>query len=138
MSTYLRKAVINAALRGQAFPAIAGEYLALFTGDPTADGSGPEVSTIDTGYIRQAVSFAAPVTGVTEEAVDNDAAVTFPKATGNQGNLSYWGVFDAVAGGNLLYYGELVDPTTGDPTITTVNNNDQFVVDVGALNISHV
>lgn len=121
-STHLANAVINYTLRGQAMPAIAGTYFALFTADPTdAFTAGTEVSA--GWYARQATgSFAAPASGTTY----NAARVEFPAVTGAQITITHVGVVDAQNGGNLLYSEAL-------PTPKTLQINDVFVIDSQTL-----
>lgn len=73
-STSLANAIINATLRGQAFPAIRTTYFALFTADPTdAFTAGTEVAAA--WYQRQPTgAFAAPANGVSYNGVN----VEFP------------------------------------------------------------
>lgn len=87
-------------------------FLALFTGDPTAAGSGPECNSGNyTGYARQSMG-ATPTTAWT--AVDgngrthNGSTVMFP-AKGNAGTVTvtHFGIFTASSGGNLRFYGPL-------------------------------
>lgn len=63
------------------------------------DASGTETS--GNGYARQAITFAAASSG---SAVSN-ATVNFPAATGSQGTITHFGIFDASSGGNLLCHG---------------------------------
>jgi len=63
------------------------------------DGSGTETS--GNNYARQAITFAAASSG---SAVSN-ATVNFPAATGSQGTITHFGIFDAASSGNLLAHG---------------------------------
>ena len=40
----------------------------------------------------------------------NSSRVTFPIALSNWGLVTHFGVFDALSGGNLLYFNEVVSP----------------------------
>lgn len=83
-TTYLRNAIVNEFLR-----APATVYVALFVDATT------ELAV--TGYARQAVTFAAPSNGFT----DNTGALTYgPLADG--GEVTHAALFDAVSGGNQL------------------------------------
>lgn len=126
-SYYLDDALLDAVLRNTAYVSPAAVFVGLFTVAPANPGdAGTEVTTVATAYVRQAATFAAPGgDGVTETTAD----VTFPVAT-----LAYGapvvavGIWDLVAGGNLLYYGTLGTPKT-------VGLGDQVAFATGALTI---
>ncbi len=90
---------------GTTMPAAPGTlYLALFTSDPQDDGSGAEVS--GGSYARETLTLTVgtPVVG-TGTTISNSANIVFTTATATWGNITHWGVFDAVSGGNLLLHG---------------------------------
>jgi hypothetical protein len=91
ITTYEKNAIINARLRTNPV------YLALFIGNPSSGGV--EVSTSGTGYVRQAITFAVPVDGYT----NNSVTVEFPTATADYGDVNYIAIYDASSGGNRLY-----------------------------------
>ena len=99
-STYLEDKLINHTLRNIAYTQPAVVYVGLYTAAPTDDGGGTEVSTAGTAYIRKAVTFGAPSSGATS----NSGDVTYDVATADWGTVTHFGVFDAVAAGNLLYW----------------------------------
>jgi hypothetical protein len=72
-------------------------YLALFTGDPLTDGTGPEAS--GGGYARQVVTFGAPATpGI----YLTDADVVFPSFTSDVSGPATWvAVFDDPTAGTI-------------------------------------
>lgn len=72
-------------------------YIGLSTADPGDDASGLAEPS-GNGYARQACAAWTRTTST----VDNDAAITFPEATGSWGTISHACIFDAVSGGNLL------------------------------------
>lgn len=86
-----------------------------------------------TSYARQAVarSIAAwTVTVAGTTTVDNDAAITFPQATGGTETETYFGLGSAVSGaGNLQIFGALTSSLAVSNGITP-----QFAI--GAFNIS--
>lgn len=100
MSDYLENAMINTVLRGQAYTP-KPVYVALFTSDPTDAGTGVEVTGVS--YARQTVTFNAPVEGETS----NNTDVLFPISTEAWGIVTHIGLYDSVAGGNLLFYAPL-------------------------------
>jgi hypothetical protein len=121
-STSLANAIVNATLRGQAFPTIRTTYFALFTSDPTdAFAAGTEVSAA--WYARQpAGAFAAPSNGVTF----NSTRVEFPPVAAAPTTVTHVGI---VEGSSLtdttatLLYSEAL------PASRTLAINDVFVVD---------
>lgn len=92
-------------------------YLALYTTNPTAAGTGTEVT--GGSYIRKAITFGS----ITNSSISNSVAVVFagmPAAT-----IAYWGIKDAVTNGNLLAYGTLNSPVTtiaGDEVDFPISN----------------
>lgn len=89
--------LLNTSLRSGTY------YLALFLTDPTASATGTEVS--GGGYARKIITFGAPTLVAGKEQVVNSADVDFGTMTADVGTVAYWGVYDAVSGGNLLWYG---------------------------------
>lgn len=111
MSTYLEQAILNEVLRGQNYLPPSNIHVGLFTSDPTDEDIGTEVS--GGGYARQAVTFGAPVKdGNNKSVVHNTNEIDFGIAASDWGNISYFGIFDAASGGNLLFHGELTNPKT--------------------------
>jgi len=122
-SNYLETALINGTLRATSYTAPATVYVALFTTDPTDAGTGNEVS--GNGYARQSATFAAPSNGASSTSAD----VQFPQATGNQGTIAFFAIFDALTTGNMLYHGSL----TASKTIET---GDVFKIASGNLTVT--
>jgi len=110
-SDYSETSVLNSFLRGVAFPAVAGStYVSLHTADPADAGSGAEVT--GGAYARAAVSraagsWAAPADVSGSQSTSNSAAVTFPNPTANWGTVTFFGLWDALTAGNMLYSGAL-------------------------------
>ncbi len=123
ISTYLADKLFNHVLRNEVYTPPAKVYLALYTTDPTAAGTGTEVS--GAGYARQEIAFDASAS----RATSNTAAVEFPKATANWGTVTHWGLKDADTAGNLLYFGEVTSPIT-------INTNNYFKTEAGDLDLS--
>lgn len=124
-SDYLEDNILNHVLRNTAYTSPTTVYVALFTVAPADDGTGgTEVSGF--AYARQTVTFGAPSSGT----VANSGAVTFPQASGGAwGTIVAMGIYDAVSGGNLLYYGNLA-------TSKVVGDGDQISFPNGALTVS--
>jgi hypothetical protein len=91
-------------LRGTAFPAPpATLYLGLFLVLPAADGTGGvEVGT--PGYTRVGVAFGVVARVGGADQVASLADVFFPVALSTWGAIAGIGLFDAAAGGTLLYF----------------------------------
>ena len=89
--------LLNTSLRSGTY------YLALFLTDPTASGTGTEVS--GGGYARKIINFSAPSLVSGKEQVSNSAPVDFGTLTADLGTVAYWGIYDALTAGNLLWYG---------------------------------
>ena len=125
MSNYLENALINATLRNTTFTSPATVYVSLWTTDPTDAGSGTEVSTVSTSYVRQSVTFGAPSNGASL----NTTAVEFPQATASYGTVGWIGINDAVSSGNLLYHSPLT-------TSKTIDTGDIFKIAIGSLSVT--
>lgn len=99
---YADNITLNLWLRNTPFAPPVQTYLGLFTVTPTPAGGGTEVA--GNGYVRVACTFNAPVNGVAA----NIADVIFPvNITTDWGTIVAFGVFDAISGGNLLYFTNL-------------------------------
>jgi hypothetical protein len=109
LSNYLENALGNAALRNTTYTSPATVYAALYSTNPTDADSGTEIT--GGAYARQAVTFGAPTNGV----FTNSGAVNFPVATANYpADVRYIGIRDALAAGNLLWYGPAETGTNFD------------------------
>lgn len=96
-STYLKQAVIKAALGEDTFPSISNVYLALYQTNPTVDDVGSEVA--GGSYARQQLSFAN-ASGGSKVSNTSESFTNMPAST-----VTHWGIRDASSGGNLLYFG---------------------------------
>lgn len=76
--------LLNTSLRSGTY------YLALFLTDPTASGTGTEVS--GGGYARKIINFSAPSLVSGKEQVSNSAPVDFGTLTADLGTVAYWGI----------------------------------------------
>lgn len=74
-------------------------YLALFTGNPTPLGNGPEVT--GGSYERQVIEFGS----IVNNKISNNALIAFGGLPA--GTVTHWGIFDAETNGNLKVYGAL-------------------------------
>lgn len=83
-------------------------WLALFDGSPTDDGTGgTEVS--GGGYARQSIPGWSAASGGTRTI---SGAITFPTATDAWGDVTHFGIYDAVSAGNLVAWGTFAAPLT--------------------------
>ncbi len=120
---YLENAILDHVLRNTTFTSPTTIYVGLFTTMPADDGTGG-VEVSGGSYARQSVAFDAASGGSTS----NTALVTFPTATASWGTVLGIGLFDALSGGNLLYYGTLT-------TSKAVGNGDTISFSAGALTV---
>jgi hypothetical protein len=97
LSSYEANVLLNASLRTDA------NYLALFTTNPTWQGTGTEAS--GGGYARKAITFNAATEVSNARQVINSADIDFGTMSANIGTITHWGIYDAASGGNLLWYG---------------------------------
>lgn len=101
-SYYADNTTLNLFLRNTPFAPPVQTYLGLFTVSPTPGGGGTEVA--GNGYVRVAITFNAPVNGQAA----NIADTIFPvDVIADWGTIVAFGVFDAISGGNLLYFANL-------------------------------
>lgn len=117
-STYLQNAVLDAVLNNVSYTSPANVYVGLWIGDPKTTGN--EVATTgSTNYVRQTVSFAPPVNGITTSSAD----VTFGIASASYGGtVTHFALHDNVSAGNILYSDALASSQTID-----VGNQPKFV-----------
>lgn len=120
-SYYADNTTLNLFLRNTPYSPPILTYLAIFTATPGPSGGGTEVA--GNGYARQVISFGAPSSG----SCSNTVAVTFPVAViADWGTVTSFGVFDAITGGNLLYFNNL-------SSSRYVAVNDQLVFPSGQI-----
>ena len=117
-------AVLNV-LRGTDLTGVA-PYVGLFSVAPADDNSaGTELA--GNGYARQAITFGAPATDAGNvRKVANTNNIQFGPALADWLEAVAFGVFDALANGNLLYWDALT-------TAKTVLNGDFGQFGVGTL-----
>lgn len=110
--------LLNTSLRSGTY------YLALFLTDPTASGTGTEVS--GGGYARKIIAFGTPTLVSGKEQVVNADSVDFGTMSADLGAVAFWGIYDAQSGGNLLWYGSFTRSKN-------VLNGDAITVSAGAI-----
>jgi hypothetical protein len=97
--------------------------VALYTAAPGPTGGGTEVT--GGSYQRTACTFGAAASG----SLTNSGACTFPQATLSWGTITSFGIFDAQASGNLLYYGNLT-------ASKTINQGDQLTFAISGITVT--
>jgi len=120
-STYLDNKDIDHNLGTTTFTKPTAVYVGLFTTNPTAAGTGTEVT--GGSYARQAGAFSAAAAGATA----NTSTLTWlnmPSCT-----ITHFAIYDAVSGGNMLYFNAL-----GASQVVNVGNT--VTAGVGALTVS--
>lgn len=140
MSDYLENKLIDHVFRGQAYsnPVL---YIGLLTAAPSDAGGGTEVS--GNGYARVKAAAGASQALTDWKSTQNDSlassgtsgnttntsAVNFPTPTATWGVVTHFGIYDALTGGNLLFWGTL--------TISkTINQSDTVTFPSGTLSIT--
>lgn len=109
-SNYLENKILDHILGSVSYTQ-PSRFLALATASLLDDGSGTELS--GNGYSRKSITFGSASSG----SISNSSAVEFDTATGNQGTISHFGIYDASSGGNLLFHGSFTSSKniqTGD------------------------
>lgn len=122
ISDYLENKLIDHVLRGVTYTRPSKVYAALYKTNPTDADTGTEVS--GGSYARQEVTFSAPVDGETSNASD----ILFPEATSDWGDITHFGIRDALTGGNLLFH----DKVTVNKVITS---GDQLILKTGEIQV---
>ncbi len=122
LSTYIINEMLDHVLKVGSFTQPTNLYVALFDGDPT--GGGVECS--GTEYARQLVNNWDTATG---RAITNTDKIEFPEIeTNDWGDIDYIAIYDALSGGNLIAYDDVVSYTT--------QLGDNLYIDIGDLDIS--
>lgn len=96
-------------------------YLALFTTNPTAAGTGQEVT--GGGYERQPITFSSPATETGKQTIKNSMKIEFPVAYGDWGTITHIGIYTAATGGDFISFGALTNSRT-------IMDGDRFVIDL--------
>ena len=121
-SNFLETEILDHVFANNAYTSPSAVYVSLHTANPDEDASGAEVS--GGGYVRQAGSFT-----VSGNTATTDAAIEYPTATADYGNVTHVGIWDAETSGNMLAYAAL----TASKNIAT---GDVFRIPTGDLDIT--
>lgn len=126
-SNWLEDAILNYFFRGSSVNQPQQIYLALYINDPTDTDIGTEVS--GGSYTRQQVSFGPPTQTSDRGVISNDEKIEFANATTDWGNVSHWGLRNAVTGGQLLCRGSF-------NRVENVVTGNKFTIEVGNLQVT--
>ncbi|HEY4252999.1 MAG TPA: hypothetical protein VGM87_17445 [Roseomonas sp.] len=137
-TNYLEEKLIRHTFGGAAFAQPAGIHASLFTTAPGETGGGTEVS--GAGYARcpVAMSFILDA-GSGRWIASNAVTVLFPVAgAGGWGTVTWFALFDAATGGNMLAYAQLTDPASGfvTPMPKAVDYGDAIRFEPAALQVA--
>lgn len=133
-SDYLEEGILQHTLRGNSLPTPSTIYIALFTSDPTDADTGDEVS--DSGYIRQDAAKGGTIeSGWTSPAISGDGMmcsnaklIQFPPVADGSVTVTHYALFDAQAGGNMLYHAPFSVSKTHEI-------NDVLSIDIGGMQV---
>lgn len=131
-SNYTEGNLINAMLRGVAYPLPTGTFVSLHTGNPGETGSSNEVSTSAwPAYVRKSAEDGGAIGSGWTEPVDGESTnakqILYPSNNGVSAvTVTHMAVWDAATGGNCLCYAPLNESRTLLP-------GDVFVFDVGSI-----
>ena len=127
---YLETRLLQHSLRVAAFTMPPALFCALCTSLPTDATPGGEVT--GGGYARQPFTFS-----VTGNQASNATTQDFPAATSPWGTVGWTELWDAVTGGNRLYWFPLVDPADLVTPITkTIATGDIMRIPAGGMVIT--
>ena len=123
-SNYLETELLDHVFANNAYTSPTTVYVSLHTADPTEAGTGTEVSTSGTAYVRQAGSFT-----VSGNTATTSAAIEYPTATASYGTVTHIGIWDASSAGNMLAYAALT-------ASKTIASGDVFRIPAGDIDIT--
>lgn len=124
ISDYFENKLIDAAFKNGTITFPGTWYVGLYTTMPGDSGPGVEVSTSGTGYSRIGVAQSASANWATTQGTANSPStgtsgstynlveIVFATPTSAWGTVVGFGLFDALSGGNMWYYGALSTPIT--------------------------
>ena len=105
-------------------------YLALFTTNPGANGSGTEASYA--GYTRRPITFGSPAINGSVAEIKNTNLIEFTTVpSGGGGSIAYCAIMESSSGNTVIYYGPLgatytlltgVKPTVPIGSLTITEN----------------
>jgi hypothetical protein len=116
----MQRKVLNGIFRTTALAQVATHYVALASADLTVDNVTANELPASNGYARIAITrgdaqWVAPSNSALRSLVTNVNALTGPTTTGNLNGgspIGFFGIYDALTAGNLVYCGALGTPVT--------------------------
>jgi len=118
MSNYLENKIIDWLLRQVAFTPPTTVYIGLFTSTPSDTGGGTECS--GGSYARASIACSTANWAATNGATlttnpssgtsgqtSNNIVISFPTPSLSWGTVTHFAIFDALSGGNMLFWGAL-------------------------------
>lgn len=133
-TTYFLNTVAGNVYGTKATPPLpANYYIGLSETEPTISGANvKEPSPSGTSYERVLLNtLSAPTNGL----ITNTLPVEFNKSTATWGKVSYWVIYDAKTGGNLLSYSTILDGD-GMPVTFDIRTGSSVNVDAGSIKLS--
>lgn len=133
-SQYLENAILNW-MKGTAFPAApATVYVALFTTAPSDDAGTGAVEVTGGSYARASITTTtgwSSISGAPGSAaqISNGASVTFATPTANWGTIVADGIYDAAAGGNLLYWNTIANQPINTGVVASFSAGGLIITD---------
>ncbi|MCA1490087.1 hypothetical protein I6F11_04035 [Ensifer sp. NBAIM29] len=121
LSTYAGNAIINHLVRGAQMTAPARVYVSIHTADPGLTGANEVTTAAWPSYARQdpaqGGAVAAGFSSAENKATENLLSLLFSNYDGSGTlTITHFGIWDALTGGNLLWYGALTVSKTLNPT----------------------
>lgn len=128
VSTYFKNLVAEHIWHITGASSLPGKYyLALSSTEPVESGTGVTEPGAASGYARvEMAGLSKAAAGV----VSNTAQISWPKVTTNSGTVTYWALYDAKSGGNLLMGGLLDDTKHLDKGTTVLIPAGEFSLKV--------
>lgn len=102
LSNYTETKLMNHVFKIASYTPPTNIYVSLHTANPGEDGTGAEVS--GNGYARKVCNVW---NAASSKGSANTNAITFDQSTGPWGTVTYYALWDALTGGNMLAYGSL-------------------------------
>lgn len=139
MSDYLENKLVDQIFRAQAFAFPATLYVGLLTAAPSDTGGGTEVTGGSYGRATVGASLAnfsgtqgagtTIASSGTGGQTSNNGTITFATPTAGWGAVTHFGIYDAVSGGNLLFWGALT-------IAKTINQGDTVTFPAASLSVT--
>jgi hypothetical protein len=130
VANYMANKILDYNFSQAAYTVPATLYMALSTSPIVATDTSAAGEVTGNAYARVAVTNNAsnfPASALASKT--NGNSISFPESTGTWGTITYIAFFDALSGGNLIYFEAL-------PVAKTVQAQTTVVFSTGALTIS--